>query len=262
MSYPHLGSQFHSTAPLGSYDSLAYQGSKSQLGAKLARLVYRVIVTVLVVATLVGVLFGLYRNDLLLAGAKKAGLEARYLELERRFGSPGWGTPRSVDVPGQATVVAEARAAEPVAESAPAEAERAPAPAEPVAAAAAPAAKDEPTATTADGLPIVSLDALPTVAEKKAGAELSPVSPDSLPTAGAARASKPRAAAPPSERKLTRSIPLPSRRAPEPAPVAKAEPPKPKKAPEPSAPPATAPRRNDSPLNAAIRAAVLKGPGD
>jgi hypothetical protein len=49
------------------------------------------------VAGVSGLVLALYRNDALLGLAHSAGLDARYLRVEHALGSPGFGTPRSLD---------------------------------------------------------------------------------------------------------------------------------------------------------------------
>jgi hypothetical protein len=127
-------------------------------------------------------------------------------------------------------------------------------------------------ASTPEGLPIVSFDSLPTAPAKAAASEV--LSPTTLPASEPARETRSApsrtARAEPASRQRTpkaesvelkRSIPLPK---PKPEPVAKAEP---KPAPPPPKPAPvedrTAPRANDNPLKAAIRASMAaKKSGD
>lgn len=62
-----------------------------------AQIGYGMLWAVLILATLAGTGFALYRNDVLLGLARQAGSEKSYLAWEKRvLGVPGWGTPRSV----------------------------------------------------------------------------------------------------------------------------------------------------------------------
>jgi hypothetical protein len=235
----------------------AMQSGSRRFFSAVGRFFYRLIVLTLIVGALGGALFALYRNDVLLSIARGAGVEAQYRSLEQRIGAPGWGTPRSIDVPAE-TPVAPA-ADKDTADKQP----------ETMRAAATSGSSD----STPDGLPIVSFDSLPTAPSKKAAPEA--ISLSALPaeparrerveptrTARAEPAPRQRAKAQKAESAepapVTRSIPLP-KAPPKPEPVAKAEP-EPK--PEPPAPkPApevdrTKPRANDNPLKAAIRAAM------
>jgi hypothetical protein len=220
---------------------------------------YYVVKQLLVWGGVFGVLVGLYRNDVLRDIARKVGQEQRYLTAERLVvGSPGWGTPRSMEpvLGGQPVPVAEpAQAAAPSPEPV-AAAPESPAPKP---AAAPPPAAAAPASTALVPVPISAL--------APATDPLKPVSLDSLPVAGgnAARTISldepaPRAAAPsaPASRPAAASgkamkISLDDAPAPK---VAKA-PPKPA-APEP--PKATQARPNDNPLTAAIRGAVRARP--
>jgi hypothetical protein len=231
----------------------AMQSGSRRFFSAVGRFFYRLIVLTLVVGALGGVLFALYRNDVLLNIARGAGVETQYRSLEQRFGAPGWGTPRSIDVPAEPPVL-------------PATADKGTQP-ETVRA----AATSEASPSTPDGLPIVSFDSLPTAPSKNAAPEA--ISLNALPaeparrerveptrTARAEPAPRQRAKAqkaePAEPAPVTRSIPLP-KAAPKPEPVAKAEPkpepPPPKPAPEEDH---TKPRTNDNPLKAAIRASM------
>ena len=240
-------------------DPYAYQQMGSmQSGPRrffsaVGRFFYRLVLLTLIVGALGGALFALYRNDVLLTMARGAGVEEQYRSVEQSIGAPGWGTPRSLDVPAETPVAPAAAKEQP-------ETVRA-------------GATSGPVDSTPDGLPIVSFDSLPTAPSKKAAPEA--ISLNALPAAPAHRehveptrtaraepAPRPRAKAQKAEPaepvEVTRSIPLP-KAPPKPEPVAKAEP-EPK--PEPPAPkPApevdrTKPRANDNPLKAAIRAAM------
>jgi hypothetical protein len=51
----------------------------------------------IVLAAVAGLVITLYRNDMLIAGARTVGQEATYLKLESALGGPGFGTPRAVE---------------------------------------------------------------------------------------------------------------------------------------------------------------------
>jgi hypothetical protein len=250
-------------------EPLQYQyGQMGQSGprrffAAVGRFFYRVIVLALIVGAVGGVLFALYRNDVLLNVARGAGVEAQYKSFEQRIGAPGWGTPRSIDLPKDLPAAPGAAAENGAEDKQP----------ETVRAAATVASKTVDSATsTPDGLPIVSFDSLPTASGKTAPAKAAAeaVSLDAVPSAPArnarvepARATraepapsrKRSAKAEPKATEVTRSIPLPK---PKPEPVAKAEPaPKPEPpAPKPPAEDHTKARASDNPLQAAIRASM------
>ncbi|HEX6274091.1 MAG TPA: hypothetical protein VFZ53_13675 [Polyangiaceae bacterium] len=239
----------------------AAQSGPRRFFSAVGRFFYRLIVLTLIVGATGGALFALYRNDVLLTLARGAGFEAQYRSIEQRIGAPGWGTPRSIDVPAEANAPASATD-----DSKPVDAKQP----ETVQAGAT-------KNSTPDGLPIVSFDSLPTAPAKgKAKPEPEPeaLALSALPAAGrtqraqptrsarpepaprAVRATKVKLDEPAPAAETARSIPLPKAK---PEPVAKAEP-----APKP-APPApkpepevdrTAPRANDNPLKAAIRASM------
>jgi hypothetical protein len=237
----------------------AMQSGPKRFFSAVGRFFYRLVVLTLILGAVGGALFALYRNDVLLTLARGAGVEAQYRSLEQSIGAPGWGTPRSIDVPAESAPVAAAD------DSKPSEAKQP----ETVQAGAT-------KTSTADGLPIVSFDSLPTAPAKGAATEPAPeaISLSALPAARARteRAEPTRTArAEPSPRvrpakvkldepaksaEVSRSIPLPKSK---PEPVAKAEP-EPKPAPPPPKPEPevdrTAPRANDNPLKAAIRASM------
>lgn len=252
-----------------SYDPLAqyqyqqmdtFQSGPRRFASAVGRFFYRLIVLTLILGAVGGILFALYRNDILLTIARGAGVEAQYRAFEKRIGAPGWGTPRSIDLP------KDSAAALPVAEAAPATtAGRDAPPKQPETVQAA--ATNEAKSATADGLPIVSFDSLPTLPAKSSPQTASLNSVPNVEPAKPARAepAPARSRAPQrtakAEKKepakpveVTRSIPLP-KAPPKPEPVAKAEP-EPK--PEPPAPKVqedhTTPRAGDNPLKAAIRA--------
>ena len=250
---------------------MAMQSGPRRFVSAVGRFLYRLIVLTLIVGAVGGVLFALYRNDVLLAVARGAGFEAQYQNLAKAL-PPSWAPPRSDDVPAESAVVA------------------------PLAAAPAPAAGNdgssgdtlnavaasEPKAKTKDGISIVSFDSLPAV-PKKGASRAAPAS--DIPAATPVKESRPEPvkvaraepapvreqkkqkrekAAPAKPVELTRSIPLP-KAPPKPEPVAKAEP-----APKPEPPPKPAPeedhtkaRASDNPLKAAIRASMAaKGKAD
>ena len=159
---------------------------------------YYVVKSLLVWGGVFGILVGLYRNDVLREVSRKIGQEKRYLAAESLLvGSPGWGTPRSMEpvLTGQNAPVAIPAPVPEAAAVAPAPVAEAP---KPASAPAAPAAAPAPMAAAAPADPLkpVSLDSLPPD-------PLKPVSLDSLPLAGASTAKSisldeaaPRAAAP------------------------------------------------------------------
>lgn len=249
------------------YDQMGgMQSGPRRFFSAVGRFFYRLVVLTLIVGALGGVLFALYRNDVLLNIARGAGLEGQYKSMEARFGGPGWGTPRSIDLPKDLPTTAAVAPASDSREGA----------SETVHAAADSPTTDAKTSeaktSTPDGVAIVSFDSLPTAGKKTAAAkEPEAVSLNALPAAPArnARAEPARAEpAPPRQRaakakpaepktvEVTRSIPLPK---PKPEPVAKAEPapkpepPAPKPAPEEDH---TKARASDNPLKAAIRASM------
>jgi hypothetical protein len=245
----------------------AMQSGPRRFFSAVGRFFYRLVVLALVLGAVGGVLFALYRNDVLLTIARGAGVEAQYRSLEQRVGAPGWGTPRSIDLPAETAATAPATANDSKASD----------------------VKEPETVqagatktSTADGLPIVSFDSLPTAPAKgKAEPEAEPeaISLSALPAGRsqraqparttraepaprAVRAAKVKLDEPAPAAETSRSIPLPKAK---PEPVAKAEP-----APKP-APPApkpepevdrTAPRAGDNPLKAAIRASMAAKKGD
>jgi len=188
---------------------------------------YHFIRYLLYVGAIVGGVVALYRNDVLLELARRAGQESRYLEVEKSFvGSPGWGTPRSMEpvLKGEASETAPAGiatstsdtppsvstaaavAAAPVEPSTPSPVE-AKAPTSPVAAPSEPARAAAPAAEASrpEAAPAhPAAAAVATGAPAHAAVDpLAPVSLDSLPVlnkAGAAprttTASAPRAAEP------------------------------------------------------------------
>jgi hypothetical protein len=251
--YPYSPYQVEPLSPYQYHDpNFAMQSGSRRFFSAVGRFFYRLIVLVLIVGALGGALFALYRNDVLLSIARGAGVEAQYRSLEQRIGAPGWGTPRSLDLPTESAMAGTNDSGEKRPETVQA------------------SAKSESATSTPEGLPIVSFDSLPTAPAKAAAreAESADTAPAAVPdrparveTTRAARAepaprqqaTKRRDEAKPAE--LSRSIPLPK---PKPEPVAKAEP-APKPAPPPKPAPAedhTAPRANDNPLQAAIRASM------
>jgi hypothetical protein len=238
------------------------QSGPRRFFSAVGRFFYRLIVLALVIGAVGGVLFALYRNDVLLTIARGAGVEAQYKSLEKSL-PPSWAPPRSTDVPAESAALAPVAAA-PAANDSDSSGDTVHA-----------VAASDPKEKTSDGLPIVSFDSLPTVPTKGAARS---ASLSEIPAAAPAKASRPepvkvaraepapvrerqqpkRAKAEPAKPvELKRSIPLPKAK-PEPEPVAKAEP-----APKPEPPPKpepevdrTAPRASDNPLKAAIRASM------
>jgi hypothetical protein len=201
------------------------------------------VIRYLVVAgVLVGACGALYRNDYLRTLAQRAGAEQGYLSFEAAvLGTPGWGTPRAleqlVEASNHGRDPALLARLDKAMSGAPRSAARA-APAVPVAAEPAPPKPPAAAAPAAESGGAVSLDSLP----------LAPAEPTAAPSKPATE----RASVQP-----TRSASTAARR-----PAAEdsqpARPTKVKKAAvEPAAPP---PRpKNDNPLKAAIRSAILKG---
>jgi hypothetical protein len=233
--FPH--SPFAGAAPYAA--SLRQQAPS---GGRLSRIGYVAAWALLGVASVAGLFLSLYRNDVLLAAARRGGWEPRYLALEARMlGTPGWGTPRSL------STQVDAATPESAISAAPAVAVVTPARAVPVAAAARPiaapvAASASPARATSDGVAIVSLDALATLPVQAAARAPAPARRIAEETAPA-RAVPARAApvAPPPKAPAAK------------APVAKA--------PAPAAPAraaAAAPPVNENPLKAAIRTAIVK----
>jgi hypothetical protein len=218
----------------------------------------------LIVGALAGGLVALYRNDAFRDLSRRVGQEHRYLSLEQfLFGTPGWGTPRSME-----PVLGNALPASPP----PPPAEPALA-AAPVAAAPAPA-RPEPVQATETAKPATAapaepggLEPVPVSALSPSTDPLKPVSLDSLPLDGAGSrsvsldnpepssdsASEPsRPAAPARAMKVSLDEPKAAK------PVAK--PAAPAKPPEPERPKVTQARPTDNPLTAAIRGAVRARP--
>jgi hypothetical protein len=243
----------------------AMQSGPRRFISAVGRFLYRLIVLTLIIGAVAGVLFALYRNDVLVKIARGAGVEAQYRSLEKALPA-SWGPPRSTDVPAESAVAAPVAAA-------PAGNDDGSPKGDTVQAVAA----SEPKATTRDGLEIVSFDSLPTAPRKGAAAT---GSFSEVPAAAPAKASRPepvkvaraepapvrerqqpkrekKKAEPAKPTELTRSIPLPKAKPErEPEPVAKAEPkpePPPKPAPEEDH---TKARASDNPLKAAIRASM------
>jgi hypothetical protein len=220
---------------------------------------YYVVRSLLIWGGAFGVLVGLYRNDVFRELSRKIGQESRYLAAESQLiGTPGWGTPRSMEpLLGGAAAPAAVPAPAPTVErtappSAPAVESPAPVavPASPpkVVAAVAPAAPVAPPPTTeAEALVPVSLDSLPLAGGNAA--------PPSSPAEPAPRAAAP-APAPAPNLKSVKPSPTEARA---PAKLAKAAPQKPA---APPAPKATQARASDNPLTAAIRGAVRARPAN
>ncbi len=246
-----------------------------------SRFCYGLSWTLITAGGVAGLLFSLYRNDVLLALARDAGSEQPYLALERRLlGAPGWGTPRSLlaEDSGERAVAAPAAAAMlsgSLSGHAAAPDSATPSTASPEAP-PAPTTEPSPSAasatrsgSTAEGVKILSLEALPTEGSRAATRREAPAA--SRPShAAVARAENPAPSR--SSRRALREAddePAPKRSA---AKAARAEseepaakrvaaaakkesaPAKPAK----SLPPAPA---NESFLNSAIRSAILKDNG-
>jgi hypothetical protein len=151
---------------------------------------YYFIRNLLVVGAIAGGLVAAYRNDAIRELARRVGQEDRYLSAEKFLvGTPGWGTPRSMEpVLAETAAVVEAPLAAPAAPTAetsqPAAAEP---PSQP--AAAAPAPEPPPAAPAAVPEPPA---AAPVVVAERAPAAVAPP-----PAAPPAAPEPPRAAAPP-----------------------------------------------------------------
>ncbi|HVR18597.1 MAG TPA: hypothetical protein VMS65_02835, partial [Polyangiaceae bacterium] len=143
------------------------QSGPRRFFSAVGRFFYRLVLLTLIVGALGGALFALYRNDVLLSIARGAGVEEQYRSLERSIGAPGWGTPRSIDVPAETPF---ASAADKHAADKQPETVRA-------------AATSGSSQSTPDGLPIVSFDSLPTAPSKGAAPEA--ISLSALPAAPA-----------------------------------------------------------------------------
>lgn len=247
----------------------AMQSGPRRFISAVGRFFYRLIVLTLIIGAVGGVLFALYRNDVLIKIARGAGLEAQYKSLEKAIPA-SWGPPRSIDVPADSAAAA----------AAPTTNDDGSSKGDTVQTAAA----SEPKAKTRDGLEIVSFDSLPTVTKKGATVTASPSEPPAAAPVAPVKASRPepvkvaraepapvrqqpkrekKKAEPAKPTELTRSIPLPKAKPePEPEPVAKAEPkpePPPKPAPEEDH---TKARSSDNPLKAAIRASMAAKKSD
>jgi hypothetical protein len=221
---------------------------------------YYVVRSLLVWGGVFGAFVGLYRNDVLRELSRKIGQESRYLAAESQLiGTPGWGTPRSMEpVLGGGPAAAAVPATTP---------ERAAAPAAPVVETPAPVSVPAAPAKVVAAVAPVAAAPLPApaapapVAATTESEQLVPVSLDSLPLASNAPRTPsseepaPRAAtpAPPTN---VKSVKPASDDARAPAKLAKA-PPKPA---APAAPKATQARASDNPLTAAIRGAVRARP--
>jgi hypothetical protein len=239
---------------------MMHQSGARRFFSAIGRFFYRLIVLTLIVGTVGGVLFALYKNDVLLQIARGAGIETQFRSFEKAIGAKGWG-PRTVQPPSETADIAAAAAP----------ASEASNPSEKQAETVRAAVTSEPK--TANGVAIVSFDSLPTVSTKAKSEPVAaepverakptrsePMSIAQAVAAGPSRpAPKPKAEKPkpakPTE--LTRSIPLP-KAPPKPEPVAakpepKPEPPPPKPVPEEDH---TKPRSGDNPLKAAIRASM------
>jgi hypothetical protein len=199
-------------------------------GARIARLVYGVCWALVFTAAVLGVLFVLYRNDLLLAAARNTDNEAAYLRWEKAvLGTPGWGTPRSVDRqdrPNLAALLPAPRV----------ESERVETPAARAPTQAVSPRSEAADASTSEVLAIVSLDTLPV--------QPAP-SKEPAPT-----------------RRTVASMPMPTPKAseepPESSRVRRTAATRVAKDSQKAAAPSPAPIPGDNPLKAAIRSAVMK----
>jgi hypothetical protein len=244
--------------------AMAMQSGPRRFISAVGRFFYRLIVLTLIIGAVGGVLFALYRNDVLLTVARGAGLESQYKNLAKALPA-SWAPPQSIDAP------AESAVAVPAADAPASAAGNDGSSGDTVNAVAA----SEPKEKTKDGVSIVSFDSLPTVGKKgapqaaaasdiSAAAPVKESRPEPVKVARAEPApvreqkkAKREKAEPKKPVELTRSIPLP-KAPPKPEPVAKAEP-----APKPEPPPKPAPeedhtkaRASDNPLKAAIRASM------
>lgn len=239
------------TNDFGVYASAGYP----RRGSRFSRAFYLFSWSVVGVAGVLGLLFSLYRNDVLLEQARRRGMEKPYLALERRLlGTPGWGTPRSLATSAEllsaSAVAPEASVA--LAVTSPAAAESKPASAAATDSAATPAAETKPATplaagVTSEGVKITSLDALTPLPRGAAVARIqAPVThavAESRPApAVKAHVAEPKAAS----RFVAASEPKPK------AAAAKAAP-----EPKPARTPKAAPI-DDNPLNAAIRGVIAK----
>ncbi|HEY2406282.1 MAG TPA: hypothetical protein VGI10_09775 [Polyangiaceae bacterium] len=169
----------------------------------------------LLAAAVLGFFPVIYRNDLLLAAAQRAGRESLYLSLEKQYlGGPAYGTPRQLD--GQFPTLSATASTADSSESVPTPVPNsgvsvvAQAPSAP-AVSASPAAAATPTAATPTAAHAVSLDALPVETRQSAAAGSHPAA------ASVARApSNPVKAASPSveERPAKRAAPPPKEEVP------------------------------------------------
>jgi len=87
------GRYTYSPYEVDNYYQQAMQSGPRRFFSAVGRFFYRLVVLTLVVAAIGGVLFALYRNDVLLGIARGAGLEAQYRSLEQRSARPA-GVPR------------------------------------------------------------------------------------------------------------------------------------------------------------------------
>jgi len=231
---------------------------------------YYIVKQLLIVGAITGSLVALYRNDVFRDLARRGGQEHRYLAAEKFLvGTPGWGTPRSMEPVLAGKEIAPPSA--PVAEPAPIAA--APVEPAPVARPAAPPAAPAPPVVAGAAAPNAASALVPVpVSALEPVDPLKPVSLDSLPVAGGAaktvslddlspaRAQAPSRPAPaPNARAMNISLDEPSKPAAAKPVAAKPAPPPPKPA-EPERPKATEARPNDNPLTAAIRGAVRARP--
>lgn len=242
------------TNDFGIYASGAY----SSRGSRFSRAVYLFSWSLVGVAGVAGLLFSLYRNDVLFNEARRRGMEKPYLALEHRLlGTPGWGTPRSLLVAKElgnstgAALTAPAALTVTSPASAPAPSVVASQPAVAREVEAKPSAPPASGGVTSEGVKITSLDALAPL-PRGAGRAAAPVTHSPAPVT--------RSATPAHATRSVEPKPAPARFAAASEPKPKAAPPPakaavPKPAPAPKAAPAP---HDDNPLNAAIRGVIAK----
>src|SRR5262245_54718419 len=173
----------YSYSPYEVVDPYQYQQSGGRrFASAVGRFFYRLIVLTLILGAVGGILFALYRNDILLTIARGAGVEAQYRSLEQRIGAPGWGTPRSIELPKNLPEAAPAWASPTRAATEPKDTPSKQA--ETVTA----AATSETKSAKSDGPAIASFDSLPALPSK--GAAPQAVSPSPLPAAEPAKPAK------------------------------------------------------------------------
>src|SRR5262245_52467448 len=85
------------------------QSGARRFFSAVGRFFYRLTVLTSIVGTVGGVLFALYKNDVLLQIARGAGIETQYRSFEKAIGAKGWG-PRTVEAPSETADIAAAAA--------------------------------------------------------------------------------------------------------------------------------------------------------